>query len=425
MPRGKQIAPKTDKWIANVKPDQNAKLPKMHAVGGAAGLYLQVSPSGAKSWLARVSIGGKRREVGLGSYPEVSTAEARETANAMRADLRRGVNPIAERNAAAVAASQVMTFGEATEQFLKVKLQEFDNEKHRKQWRATLDAYAVPVLGKKSVADISVQDVLLVMTPIWTTKNETARRLRGRVEMVLSWATTHGYRTGDNPARWKGNLDTTLQKPSKVAKVTHHPALSLPDAADWMADLRKRDGTASRALEFAALTAARSGEVRGMVWDEVKLDARVWTIPADRMKTGKEHRVPLSDDALTLLASLPRGDSPFVFPAQRGGQLSDAGMSACMKRIHAARPDKYVDARSGRPAVPHGLRSTFRDWAAEKGIERDIAEMALAHVVGSDVERAYRRTDMMERRRNVMAAWAGFLRGETGEKTRQNVVAIR
>ena len=295
---------------------------------------------------------------------------------------------------------------------------EFRSEKHKKQWRSTLDKYAVPVLGELSVSDIDVSDVLRVLEPIWTTKTETASRLRGRIEAVLSWATVSGHRKGDNPARWRGNLDAVLPKPGKVAKVKHNPALSLADAADWFSDLRKRDGIATRALEFVALTAARSGEVRGATWDEIDPGAGLWIIPAERMKAQREHRVPLTADAVALLQGLPRMQgSPYVFPAARGGMLSDMALSACMKRIHEAREGGYLDPRSGRPAVPHGLRSTFRDWTAERTeYERDMAEIALAHTVGTTVERAYRRSDMIEKRRQMMAAWARFLNGKAGAK---------
>jgi integrase len=265
------------------------------------------------------------------------------------------------------------------------------------------------------VADIRVDDVKRVLEPIWNTKTETATRLRGRIEAVLAWATVHGHRTGDNPARWKGNLDASLPKPKKGSKVKNHPALTLDDAPAWFADLRKREGFATRALEFVALTAARSGEVRGATWDEIDLEAGVWTVPAERMKAEKEHRVPLTEAAKALLEGMDRmGDSPFIFPAARGGALSDMALSACMKRINEAREGGYLDARSKRPAVPHGLRSTFRDWAAERTeYPAEMAEMALAHQVGSAVERAYRRSDMMDKRRQMMEDWAGFLGATT------------
>ena len=267
------------------------------------------------------------------------------------------------------------------------------------------------------MADIQVQDVRRALEPIWTNKTETASRLRGRIEAVLSWATVAGHREGDNPARWKGNLSEMLPKPSKLAKVKHQPALALDDAAAWFTDLRQREGTGARSLEFLALTASRSGEIRGATWDEIDFDAGLWVIPADRMKMSREHRVPLTGDATAMLKSLPRlVGSPYVFPAAKGGMISDMTISAVMRR------QGFIDAHSGRTAVPHGLRSTFRDWAAERtDYPRDMAEIALAHNVGSEVERAYRRGDMVEKRRSMMTAWGKFLRGEQGQK----VVGIR
>jgi len=265
-----------------------------------------------------------------------------------------------------------------------------------------------------------------VLKPIWADKTETASRLRGRIEAVLSWATVSGHRAGDNPARWKGNLAELLPKPGKVAETGNQPALALSDVPGWWRDLEGRDGMAARALQFAAMTAARSGEVRGMTWGELEIERAAgvtratWVIPAGRMKADREHRVPLTAEALALLESLPRmAGSEIVFFAPRGGALSDMSLSAVMRRmqeaeVKAGRPG-WLDPRSKRPAVPHGLRSTFRDWAAEQGIDRDMAEMALAHNVGSEVERAYRRSDMLERRRAMMALWGQFLRGEKAE----------
>jgi integrase len=340
----------------------------------------------------------------------VPLAQARDRARGIKQKIWEGVDPLEEKRR--------MTFSQAMEKTLDARTAEFRNAKHKAQWRSTLDNYAVPVLGNMAVSDVAVSDVLRVLEPIWTTKTETASRLRGRIEAVLSWATVGGHRTGDNPARWKGNLDAVLPKPGKVAKVKHNPAVSLADAADWFKALRERDGIATRALEFLALTAARSGEVRGATWDEIDMDEGVWIIPAERMKAQREHRVPLTAEAAALLKALPRMQgSPYVFPVARGGMLSDAALSACMKRMHAAREGGYPDPRSGRLAVPHGLRSTFRDWTAERTeYERDMAEIALAHTVGSTVERAYRRGDMIEKRRQMMAAWARFLKGEAGAK---------
>ncbi|MCR9151910.1 MAG: integrase arm-type DNA-binding domain-containing protein [Rhodobacteraceae bacterium] len=388
------------------------------------GLFLRVAKNGARQWVQRITIRGKRTELGLGSPPAVTLATARRLALENRGKAMLGGDPLADKRKD----REGMSFADAVEKYLAAKLSEFRNEKHRKQWRSTLDAYAAPVLGRKLVSEITVQDVLRVLEPIWREKTETASRLRGRIENVLSWATVAGHRTGDNPARWKGNLSEMLPKPAKVAKGENQPALALGDVARWWADLARRDGMAARALEFLALTAARSGEVRGATWEEIDLGdvatpatsatrRAVWAIPASRMKNGRPHRVPLTPEAVALLESLPRLDgSPYVFFAPRGGMLSDMSISAVMRRMQEAQVKAgeagYLDPASKRPAVPHGLRSTFRQWAAEQGYPRDMAEIALAHFIGSEVERAYQRSDMLDRRRDMMAAWAGFLRAE-------------
>lgn len=401
------------------------------------GLYLRVQPNGARQWVQRIVIRGKRCELGLGSPPLVPLARARDLALENRRLARDGGDPISARRTV----QSVPTFNEASERFLASKLSEFRNAKHQAQWRSTLLTYAGPVLGDMRVSDVTLPDVLRVLEPIWRDRTETASRLRGRIEAVLAWATVAGHRAGDNPARWKGNLDAMLPKPGKVAKGDNHPALALADAARWFTALRLREGMAARAAEFLALTAARSGEVRGALWPELDLDAGLWIVPAVRMKAGREHRVPLTAEAIALLRSLPRGtdgkgnEALYVFFAPRGGMLSDMSLSAVMRRMQEAEakrldeadraagrhppeePRGFVDPRSGRPAVPHGLRSTFRDWAAERtDYPRDMAEMALAHNVGSEVERAYRRGDMLEKRRAMMAAWVRFLRGEAGQK---------
>lgn len=386
------------------------------------GLFLRVAKNGARQWVQRIVIRGKRCELGLGSPPAVPLATARRLALENRGKAMLGGDPLAEKRKA----REGMRFADALDTYLTAKLSEFRNEKHRKQWRSTLDTYAAPILGPKLVSDITVQDVLSVLEPIWKTKTETASRLRGRIENVLSWATVAGHREGDNPARWRGNLSEMLPKPAKVAKSDNQPALALADVSRWWDDLAERDGMAVQALRFLTLTATRSGEVRGMTWDEIDLgDAStlattairaVWTIPASRMKNGRPHRVPLTHEASALLESLPRLDgSPFVFFAPRGGMLSDMSISAVMRRMQAAQEkagEGYLDPASKRPAVPHGLRSTFRQWAAERGYPRDMAEIALAHFIGSEVERAYQRSDMLDRRRAMMADWSGFLGGE-------------
>ena len=313
-----------------------------------------------------------------------------------------------------------LTFAECLDRYCAVKLSEFKSEKHRRQWRGSVERLALPVLDNMRVDDIGTRDVLRKLEPHWRERTVTAKKLRGRIENILSWAKVAGHREGDNPAAWRGALKELLPAPSKVAKAVHHGALALSDAPGWWADISKREAMATEALRLAALTASRSGEVRGAVWSEIDLEARLWINPAERMKSDREHRVPLSKPAVDLLGEMPRiRGSEFIFPAARGCQLSDMALSACMKRFHGAEAkagrDGFLDPQSGRPAVPHGLRSTFRQWAAECGYDRDMAELALAHVVGSEVERAYMRSDMLERRRAMMEAWACFLNGDEAD----------
>jgi integrase len=400
--------------------------PGKHHDGGGTGLFLRVDPNGGRFWIQRVTIHGKRREIGLGGFPVVGLADARKAALTNKQLAYNGGDPLAERRKT----RESLTFTQAVERYLAAKLDEFRNEKHKKQWQATLDTYARPVLGDMPLQSIAVADVLRALHPIWANKTETASRLRGRIESVLSWATVAGHREGPNPARWKGNLSELLPKAAKVAKTDNQPDLALGDVARWWVALGKRDGMAARALEFLTLTTSRSGEVRGMTWDEISIPtlgaanpanpligAGTWTIPASRMKAGREHRVALTAQAVAILQSLPRMEgSPVVFFAPRGGELSDMTLSAVMRRMQEAETktgvEGFIDPRNKRPAVPHGLRSTFRQWAAERGYPREMAEIALAHFIGSEVERAYQRSDMLERRRAMMADWAGFLRGE-------------
>lgn len=418
MPRvAKELGPLDVKRATHAGGKGNTMLP----VGGVAGLYLQITPKGGKTWILRTAMAGRRAEIGLGGFPTVTLAQARDKAREARDKIERGVDPMAERKAArealAAATRKGLTFSEAANLYLDAKLDAYRNEKHRYQWRATLEQLAFPVLGKLPVSAITVQDVLQVLHPIWTDRTETASRLRGRIESVLSWATVAGHRAGDNPARWAGNLKELLPAPSKVKAKGNQPALSLDDAPRWFAAIRQRDGFGPRALEFAALTAARSGEVRGATWSEIDLDRALWIVPGERMKMGREHRVPLTAPALALLKNLPRLDgTDLVFPSNRGGQLSDMTLSATMKRLHeadiAADGPGFLDRVSKRPAVPHGLRSTFRDWAAERTqYPGDMAEVALAHRINNVVEAAYRRGDMVEKRRRMMADWADFLSG--------------
>lgn len=380
------------------------KEPKHHAVGGVPGLYLYVNSNGARSWVLRTVVANARRHMGLGSYPAVTLAMAREKARQVKEEVDAGVDPILKRDQllSALKAEQATqkTFEEAAIAYISAHGDAWKNPKHRAQWTSTLETYAYPFIGRLLVRDITQTHVLSVLEPIWKTKNETAARLRGRIESVLDWAKVRGLRSGDNPARWKGYLDALLPSPSKVKKVTHHAAVELDAMPGFMAKLRLQTGVSARALELAILCASRSGEVRGMTWSEVDLEKAIWTVPAERMKAKKEHRVPLSPDALTLLkeqASLD--DCPLIFPGRKGQPLSDMSLLAVMRRME-------VDA------VPHGFRSTFRDWVGEKtNYPSDVAESALAHTLESKVEAAYRRGDALEKRREMMRDWAAFCRG--------------
>lgn len=373
----------------------------VHAVGGVAGLLVNVKPTGARSWVLRAMVGDRRRDIGLGGFPDVPLADARQRAREARELIRQGIDPAEQRQAAQdalrAAEGKRVTFRKAAERFLERKRPEFRSEKHAAQWTSTLENYAYPVIGSLPVDAIELAHIKRILDPIWTSKTETAKRLRGRVESVLAYATASGYRSGDNPARWRGNLDAVMPKPGKVTKVEHHRALPVDDLPEFMAALRQVSGMGARALEFAILTGTRSGEVRGATWAEVDLDAKTWTIPASRMKAGKEHRVPLSPAAVALLKALPRlHGSEFVFPSTRGRMLSDMTLSAVTRRM-------------GVDAVPHGFRSTFRDWCAEHtNYPREVAEQALAHTINNAVEAAYRRGDLFEKRRRLMNEWTKF-----------------
>lgn len=373
-----------------------------HAVGGVSGLLLQVSKEGARSWILRTMVGSIRRDIGLGSYPEISLAMAREKATEQKELIRQGIDPVEQRKRAKalLIASQAkeITFDQAADRVHANKVLETKNEKHAAQWINTLRTYASPVIGQLHPSEIEVHHIVKILEPIWTTKTETATRVRQRIEAVLAWATVSGFRKGDNPARWGAHLDQILPKPSKVKKVMHHKALPVDQVPDFMPQLRKQNGMGAKALEFTILTAARSGEVRGATWDEIDLQGALWTIPADRMKAGKEHRVPLSKQAVALLKALPRFQgSNRVFETTSGKALSDMTLSAVLKRME-------VDA------VPHGFRSTFRDWCSERtNYPQEVAEMALAHTIKNKVEAAYRRDDLLPKRALLMQEWANYL----------------
>ena len=384
--------------------------PGRYSDGG--GLYLQVSKFGTKSWLFRYMIGGKAFQMGLGSLRTFSLAEARERAKEERQLMTRGLNPIEERRKKVVAINAAdanrVTFRQAAQRFIAAKSPEWKNAKHGAQWISTLETYVFPVIGDLSVAEIETNHVLKILEPIWTIKTETASRVRGRIEKVLDWAAARKLREGENPARWRGHLENLLAKRSKLAKVKHHAALPIDALPGFMERLRGMDSVSARALEFTILTAARTGEAIGATWDEIDLDAKVWTIPADRMKAGNEHRVPLPDRLIAMLESLPHEDE-HVFPGGRkGNPLSNMAMLSLLRGM---------DDADG--LTVHGFRSTFRDWAAERtNFPRDIAEAALAHTLRDKTEAAYRRGDVLDKRRRLMTAWANYC----AEKPREGQV---
>jgi integrase len=377
--------------------------------GDGGGLYLSIDKGDRKRWvfLFRDRRTGKLREMGLGSAAEVTLAQARDKAQAAREAIKRGEDPIAA--ARATMPATIPTFAALADEVVTSLEAGWRNEKHRAQWRSTLATYCQP-LADKPVDAIATADVLEVLQPIWTAKAETASRVRGRIEKILDAAKAKGHRSGENPARWRGHLDHLLPARQKLTR-GHHEAMPWDDMPDFIAGLRKRDGVAALALEFAILTAARSGEVRGARWDEIDLEQAIWTVPASRMKAGREHRVPLVPRAVEIvetMAKLPH--EPFVFPGQRrGSPLSDMTLASVLKRMKV-------------PATVHGFRSSFKDWANETtSFPNELSEAALAHVTGDKVERAYRRGDALGRRRELMLAWARFLDGEQVE----NVVALR
>ncbi len=365
------------------------------------GLYLQVSQSGTKAWLFRFMRAGSARQMGLGSAVVVSLAEARSRAIECRRLVSDGHDPIVQRDAERSAQATGRTFGDVMTLYLASHEGGWRNAKHRQQWRNTLDTYALPVLGATSVAAITAGDVLRVLTPIWKDKTETASRLRGRIEAILSYAKALGWRQGENPAAWKDNLAQLLPAKARISKVEHHAALLWREVPIFMRDLRQRDGAAAQALRLLILTATRTSETLAARWCEFDLARSLWIIPADRMKGGREHRVPLSPDALAIIGRLGSVDTQpdaFVFPgAKEGKPLSNMALLMLLRRMERG------------DLTAHGFRSAFRDWASEATDHpNEAAEMALAHVVGDKVEAAYRRGDLFGKRIALMADWAIF-----------------
>jgi integrase len=399
--------------------------PGWHAVGGVAGLLLQVrepAKEGAplpRSWILRVRVAGQRQPIGLGPYPQVSLADARESARKLSLEAKGGVNLLArkraQRSALIAAAAKNKTFRECAEAYMEAHATDYTNEKHRKQWASTLEAYAYPVIGRLLVADISMRHVLDVLQQetkrrngsegsLWATKPETAKRLLDRVRTVLDFATVNEYRSGTNPATWKGYLDTQLPSPRGLKDVKHQPALPYERIGDFMAHLRRNGSISAKALEFTILTGMRSGSVRMADWSEIDFEKKLWIIPPAHFKTRQEFRVPLQPQAIALLRSLPRvTGSDKVFPSPTGKALSDMALSQLMRGMRV-RGELAVDA------VPHGFRSTFRDWAAEQTSYPDeIRKAASGHAVGDAVKEAYQRTDLLEKRRRLMDDWANYL----------------
>jgi integrase len=395
----------------------NAKRRGLYGDGG--GLYLQVAENGSRSWLFRYSRHDRTRHIGLGPTHAVSLAEAREKARDCRARLNDGIDPLEHKNAlraaARLEAAKSMTFDQCAESYIASHQAGWKNSKHAAQWRSTLATYVTPVFGRLPIQHIDTTLIMKALDPIWRTKPETASRLRSWIEAILSWAIVRGYRDGENPARWKGHLDQLLPLRTKVRAVQHHAALPYNEIGAFMVDLRSREAVAARALEFLILTAGRTSEVLNACWSEIDIADQVWVIPGSRMKARREHRVPLSDAALIVLKRMQAvRDGDLVFPgAKHGRPLSNMAMLVLLRRM--GRGD----------LTAHGFRSTFRDWAAERtNFPSEIAEMALAHAVGSKVEAAYRRGDLFDRRHRIMAEWAKFC-STPHPAVQQNVVTFR
>ena len=381
------------------------------------GLNIHVRKSGSKNWSQRLRINGKQIELGLGSYPTVSLTEARSLAAKNKALAAQGINPKTHKEKPTI----IPTFAEIADTVLEIKNAELTNEKHKAQWRSTLEQYAFPTIGSLPVNQITVDHIHSLLETIWLQKTETASRLRGRIQVVLNYAIVKKMMSAPNPATWDGNLSALLPSKSKATKPKQQPALQLKDALRWWKELKLRDGNGARALMFLTLAASRSGEVRGMTWEEVELFTQkeaeqrgfvgIWTIPAIRMKANREHRIPITEDMYALINGT-KTHKGLVFCSDKNTELSNMTLSSTMKRMHFSDQLGFVDAKSQRPAVPHGLRSTFRTWAAENKHSREAAELQLAHKFGNNVEHAYYRTDIIDERAQLLIKWHAFLEGK-------------
>lgn len=378
-----------------------------YAVGGVSGLLLEAAASGGKSWVLRTKVGSKRRVIGLGGFPDVTLSQARDKAREVKEKIAQGIDPVEERQAAkrALIAAQLseVTFQDAAKEYIRMKSKEFKNPRQRQQWESSLDTYAMPHIGKTPVREIELPHIKAVLDPIWESKTETANRIRARMENILGWCAVHGYRSNENPARWSGYLDEVYPSPEKIKKRGHHAAMPVTDMPDFMEQLKKRTGTAARALEFLILTAARTNEVigdkrigkAGAQWDEIDLKNRVWTVPAERMKTGKQHRVPLTARAVEILEAMPK-DGGQIFAGPKGDIPSNNFLSALLKRMEVN-------------VTAHGFRSTFKDWAREHTAYADeVSELALAHINDDATRAAYARSELIDKRRLMMGDWERY-----------------
>ncbi|MDH1377242.1 integrase arm-type DNA-binding domain-containing protein [Acinetobacter junii] len=398
-----------------------------HAVGGVDGLHLRIV-DGSRAWVLRVAVGKKvddqgkvkihRRDIGLGSFPEVSLSEAREKARELKKKIRDGIDPLQEKqerlNALKIQKHRAKTFRECAEVVIAKKTLELKNQKHIGQWSSTLETYIYPTLGDLIVGTITKVDIAAVLEPIWIEKNETAKRIRGRIETVFDYAKAMGYFVGDNPAEWKGNLEPILGNLKQESRP--HPSLPYEQIAEFIHHLRQKKGISPKALEFAILTACRSGEIFGAKWQEIDFKNKVWIIPKERMKAEKEHRVPLSQQAINLLESIQPYTQlhDLIFPAPRSGEmLSDMSLTTLIKRMHEQKLKEnglgYIDPKQNRVVTTHGFRSTFRDWSADKtNYPREVCEHVLAHKLPDEVEAAYLRGAYLEKRKSLMTDWTRF-----------------
>ena len=398
-----------------------------HAVGGVDGLHLRIVDD-SRAWVLRVAVGKKvddqgkvkihRRDIGLGSFPEVSLSEAREKGRELKKKIRDGIDPLQEKqerlNALKIQKHLAKTFRECAEVVIAKKTLELKNQKHIGQWSSTLETYIYPTLGDLIVGTITKVDIATVLEPIWIEKNETAKRIRGRLETIFDYAKAMGYFVGDNPAEWKGNLEPILGNLKQESRP--HPSLPYEQVAGFIQHLGQKKGISPKALEFAILTACRSGEIFGAKWHEIDFKNKVWIIPKERMKAEKEHRVPLSQQAINLLESIqPYTQShDFIFPAPRTGEmLSDMSLTTLIRRLHEQKFKEnsigYIDPKQNRIITTHGFRSTFRDWSADKtDYPREVCEHVLAHKLPDEVEAAYLRGAYLEKRKSLMTDWAEF-----------------